>query len=194
MKTTIKTLAVIMTVTLIFAMTACGKKPEETTATTTAAPETTVTETEETTIATTVTEETTETTLYEIPTEETTTAAAGSIDELFNAVTNDYFEMQASLDTNEDIIGSRGALGVAAQFNIFEFRTTEGLKVGDKISIASTNPAENGKIYEYTIAAINGNYVLIAVEWDANYNTNVVAPYTNPDVQAVYDAFVAYKG
>ena len=194
MKTTIKTLAVIMTATLIFAMTACGKKPEETTVTTTTAPETTVTETEETTIATTVTEETTETTLYEIPTEETTTAAAGSIDELFNAVTNDYFDMQTNLDMNEDIIGSRGAMGVAANFNIFEFRTTEGLKVGDKIAITSTNPAENGKVYEYTIAAINGNYVLIAVEWDANYNTNAVAPYTNPDVQAVYDAFVNYKG
>ena len=100
----------------------------------------------------------------------------------------------SSYDMNEDMTGSIGALGPNGNFNIFEFKSTEGLKVGDQITILSTNPSDNGTAYDYTIAAINGQYVLIAVEWDADYVTNDHAPYTNPNVQAVYDAFVASEG
>ncbi|SCW66216.1 hypothetical protein SAMN02910456_02451 [Ruminococcaceae bacterium YRB3002] len=168
----------------VMVMTACSKEPVETTVDTTEASTTEITVTEVT-----ATEGTTEASSSET-TEPTTTVAAG-IDEIFDSITNDYFDFSSMLDTNDDIIDSRGALGVSGLFNIYEFKSTEGLVVGDKIRIESSNPAESGKVFEYNIAAINGQYVLIATEWGDVENDH--APYTTPEVQAVYDAFVAYS-
>lgn len=139
-------------------------------------------ETSETTVATTFTE----------PTETTQTIEA-SIDDYFNAITNDYFYFDAMLEINNDIINSRGSLGESGCFNIYEFKSTEGLKVGDKVTILSTSPGEESKELEYTIAAINGQYVLIAYEW-GTVPENQQAPYAIPELQSVYDAFIAFEG
>ena len=136
------------------------------------------TETSETTVVTTVTE--------------TTLSLDITIDDYFNAVTSDYFNFGASLDVNEDIINSCGAMGVNGFFNIYEFKSTEGLNVGDQITILSTAPGEDSKELKYTIAAINGQFVLVASEW-GTVAENDHAPYAIPEVQSVYDAFVAYQ-
>ena len=138
-----------------------------------------------------VTKETSETTVVTTVTE-TTSSLDITIDDYFNAVTSDYFNFGASLDVNEDIINSCGAMGVNGFFNIYEFKSTEGLNVGDQITILSTAPGEDSKELKYTIAAINGQFVLVASEWGA-VAENDHAPYAIPEVQSVYDAFVAYQ-
>ena len=137
------------------------------------------TETSETSVETTVTE--------------TTSTLDVTIDDFLNAITSDYFNFGASLDTNDDIINSRGALGVNGYINIYEFNSTEGLNVGDQITIISTPPGEDSKELKYTIAAINGQFVLVANEW-GTVAENDHAPYAIPEVQSAYEAFLAYQG
>lgn len=134
-----------------------------------------------------VTTETSETTVTE-----TTLSLDITIDDYFNEVTSEYFDFGASLDVNEDIKNSCGAMGVNGFFNIYEFKSTEGLNVGDQITILSTAPGEDSKELKYTIAAINGQFVLVASEW-GTVAENDHAPYAIPEVQSVYDAFVAYQ-
>ena len=205
MKTKIKTLAVIMTATLIFAMTACGKKPEETTASTTVAPETTVTETEATTETTTeaTTEATVETTEgTRIVATETTIAPAA------DATTIEDIQAKLLTVTNEPgtettpniydnyIRNIRGFIGETYGYFIVEFDPNSDeakLGAGDTFMLTSYSPLEASgtRTDPETITAEYNNYVIVIFDYASG---DMTAPFDNSNAQAVYDAFVAYKG
>lgn len=208
MKTKIKTLAVIMTATLIFAMTACGKKPEETTAPTTATPETTVTETEETTKAT--TETTTEETTTETTEGTRIVATKTTIAPAADATTIEDIQAKLLTVTNESSVGSettpkiydnyirniRSFIGETYGYFIVEFDPNSDeakLGVGDTFMLTSYSPLEASgtRTDPETITAAYNNYVLVIFDYASG---DMTAPFDNPNAQAVYDAFVAYKG
>lgn len=206
MKTKIKTLAVIMTATLIFAMTACGKKPEETTASTTVAPETTVTETEATTKAT--TETTTEETTTETTEGTRIVATKTTIAPAADATTIEDIQAKLLTVTKEPgtettpniydnyIRNIRGFIGETYGYFIVEFDPNSDeakLGAGDTFMLTSYSPLEASgtRTDPETITAVYNNYVIVIFDYASS---SMTAPFDNPNAQAVYDAFVAYKG
>ena len=79
-------------------------------------------------------------------------------------------------------------------FVIFEFKfdstTLKKLSVGDKFKTIRTFPDNNEKIeFEFTVSAINGQYVLCLIE----KNSNSLAPYNLDAAKALYDEFMKMK-
>ncbi len=148
-----------------------------------------------------ITNETSDSSVATTVSAESPSTTASKIDDCFNAIVNDYFdtiandyfEAEGAQLINDEITDYRVALGEKCVFIIFEYKSIEGLNVGDQIVIV-TKDALGDTEQRYTIAAINGSYVLVASERDDNYMTNDKAPYATPELQAVYEAFVAYKG
>ena len=209
MKTKIKTLAVIMTATLIFAMTACGKKPEETTASTTVAPETTVTETEATTeVATETTTETTTEATVETTEGTRIVATETTIKPAADATTIEDIQAKLLTVTKEPgtettpniydnyIRNIRGFIGETYGYFIVEFDPNSDeakLGAGDTFMLTSYSPLEASgtRTDPETITAVYNNYVIVIFDYASS---SMTAPFDNPNAQAVYDAFVAYKG
>lgn len=202
-----KLIALLTVVTFILALTACGKKTDET-GIPTVAPETSVATSEtdkpvdETTAAPTDVTETTEAPSGTVidPTGETSAVSnIGNIAfEALNLPTGgfpitkeDYQDayIKSLVGYTTDIDGYR------INYWIIEFDTTvEGCPtpaVGEKFTLTNTSGVVDDG---YTVTAINGNYVLALNEIDnTNWQVNWAAPYATANAQAVYDAFINYK-
>ena len=198
-----KLIALLTAVTLILALTACGKKTEETGIPTVTPDVTTTTETDkpvdETTIPTTETTEAPSGTVID-PTGNTS-AVSNIGDIAFEALNLPTGGFPISKEDYQDayiksLVGYTTDInGYRINYWIIEFDTTvEGCPtpaVGEKFALTNASGVVDDG---YTVTAINGNYVLALNEINNdNWQVNWAAPYTTANAQAVYDAFVAYQ-
>ena len=213
-----KIIALMVSASLILALAGCKKSETETEVsdTTTVATEATEDETGLTTEATEATTvETTEATTVETTTEATTEAtvadptepseAALTLEGITAAIETAYtgapeFDPGDFSTQNQPDYGIVGLAGHCfaympntTGYMIFEMDTNsaiyQNLKVGDQFSFIDSNGSEGLA----TATAINGPFVLYIYEvMDGDWgNAHYAAPFTLPEIQAIYDAFPA---